>query len=128
MSYCRWSSDDYKSDVYCYESVYGGFDTHVAGRRHVPKESLPPKVSFDDIGAWMERHQEVSRIIGEADLVDIGLEFDGETFHDENAEGARNTLLMLRKAGYNVPDYAIEALEEEMDAQEENEEVSLVQG
>jgi hypothetical protein len=33
MSYCRWSSDNWMSDVYVYEDVSGGWTTHVAGRR-----------------------------------------------------------------------------------------------
>lgn len=35
MSYCRWSSDNWNCDVYVYESVYGGWQTHVAGRRRM---------------------------------------------------------------------------------------------
>lgn len=33
MSYCRFSSDNWKSDVYVYEDVGGGWTTHVAMRR-----------------------------------------------------------------------------------------------
>ena len=33
MSYCRFSSMNWRSDVYVYEHVAGGFTTHVAGRR-----------------------------------------------------------------------------------------------
>ena len=29
MSYCRWSSDGFKSDVYVYADVAGGFTCHV---------------------------------------------------------------------------------------------------
>ena len=35
MSYCRWSSDNWKCDLYCYEDVSGGITTHVAGNRIV---------------------------------------------------------------------------------------------
>lgn len=38
MSYCRWSSDNWRCDVYVYQDTNGGWTTHVAGRRHV----LPP--------------------------------------------------------------------------------------
>lgn len=29
MSYCRWSSDNFKCDVYVYADVSGGWTTHV---------------------------------------------------------------------------------------------------
>ncbi len=35
MSYCRFSSDDCKSNVHCYEDVGGGYTTRIAGSRHV---------------------------------------------------------------------------------------------
>lgn len=38
MSYCRWSSMNWRCDVYTYEDVMGGWTTHVAGRRRV----IPP--------------------------------------------------------------------------------------
>ena len=45
MSYCRWSSDRWQSDVYCYSDVIGGYTTHVARSRregHAPEIYLPP--------------------------------------------------------------------------------------
>ena len=38
MSYCRFSCDNFRSDVYVYESCMGGFVTHVAGN----KKLFPP--------------------------------------------------------------------------------------
>lgn len=35
MSYCRWSSMNWRCDVYVYEDVGGGWTTHVAGRRRL---------------------------------------------------------------------------------------------
>lgn len=31
MSYCRWSTDDGRSDVYVYHDIRGGWTTHVRG-------------------------------------------------------------------------------------------------
>ena len=42
MSYCRWSSDDFQCDVYVYESVAGGFVTHVAANRVVFRMNCLP--------------------------------------------------------------------------------------
>ena len=44
MSYCRWSSDDFQSDVYVYEDCRGPWVVHVAGRRHVISLSGLPEV------------------------------------------------------------------------------------
>jgi hypothetical protein len=32
MSYCRWSCDDFRSDVYTYAHIDGTWTTHVAGQ------------------------------------------------------------------------------------------------
>lgn len=111
MSYCRWSSDDYQCDVYVYHDVHGGWTTHVAGRRHVPPEPLPEPVAYrDDPGGWMERHTAVMKLLDRAKLVAIGLPHDGERYNDPTPGAAADRLERLREAGYNVPQYAIDAL------------------
>ena len=44
---------------------------------------------------------------------DIGLEFDGKTFSHESATSMANDLYILKQMGYQVPQYAIDALYEE---------------
>lgn len=56
MSYCRFSSDNFKSDVYVYESVDDCFYTHVAGNRLI----LPP---FPEIRSRFA-HYHVPRLLG----------------------------------------------------------------
>jgi len=84
MAYCRWSSDNFQSDVYVYEDIDGTWITHVAG----------------------------SRIVGEV-REKITLPHAGETFSDAGPGEAAETLLRLRSLGYYVPVYAIEALRDE---------------
>ena len=117
MSYCRWSSDDYQCDVYCYADCGGGYTTHVASARYVFKSPLPAPVPFDKghVTEWMERHNEVSQMLRIAEVKPIGLEYDGKTFNDATAQEAAETLAMLKDAGYNVPQYVIDAFEEEGD-------------
>lgn len=112
MSYCRFSSDDFQCDVYVYASVYGGYQTHVAGSRYVYKQPLPPQVPFDKehIDAWMKRDRKVKKMLDEASIVPIGLPHDGECFADEMAADAAKRLQALKEIGYNVPQYAIDAL------------------
>ena len=113
MSYCRFSSDDYQCDVYCYEDSSGGFTTHVAGNRPLLDGTLPPVAPFSDTAAWIERHEKVMRWVKTADRTKIGLPFDGEGFNDPTASGCADRLEWLRGLGYNVPQYAIDALREE---------------
>lgn len=114
MSYCRWSSDDFQSDVYVYESCYGGYATHVAGIRYVFAEPLPSVLSYhDDPTAWFARHEAVSEMIEKAGRRPIGLPHDNETFNDETPGECADRLEKLRALGYNVPQFAIDTLREE---------------
>lgn len=114
MSYCRFSDNDFQCDVYCYEAE-GGYVINVAGNRPVLDGTLPPAVAFsqDTIDAWLERHRLVMEWVERAERRPIGLPYDGDFFVEPTAAGAANTLQMLKDAGYNVPQYAIDALREE---------------
>lgn len=116
MSYCRWSTDDFQCDIYCYESCDGGWDIHVAANRHVLKDGdLPPRVPFtlENKDAWIERWMKVMEWVKTAELCPIGLEHDGKSYNEPTALDAANRLLALRDDGYNVPQDAIDALLEE---------------
>lgn len=118
MAYCTWSSDDYKSDVYVYEHVDGGWTTHVAAFKRVYQEELPPPVRWDPddpdaVAKWWERERKVREIVERMPLVRIGGPYDGETFRDPTPGACADRLEMLREAGYYVPQYAIDALRAE---------------
>jgi len=112
MSYCRFSSDDFQCDVYCYEAVYGGFTTHVASNRPDKNDSLPPPVPLEKgrEEEWLERHRQVMAWIKHAERRPLGLPCDGQTFNDPTAKKAAMRLQSLKKMGYHVPQYAIDAL------------------
>lgn len=109
MSYCRWSSDDFQCDVYCYHDVDGTWVTYVAGNRIQFAEPLPPP--GDDLD--FSRMQKVMDIIERSPRKPIGLPHDGECFTDVTPGQAAATLTMLRGMGYIVPQYAIDALQYE---------------
>lgn len=115
MSYCRWSSDDYQCDLYCYEDVMGGYTIHVAAYRYIFKKPLPSPIPLDNIEEWLARNNEVDQIIKEADRTAIGLKFDGQTFNEKTPHDFLVRLLILRKAGYKFPDYVLDAVKEEID-------------
>lgn len=114
MSYCRWSSDDFMCDVYVYESDRA-YVTHVAGRRPVFSEPLPPPET-GGADSWFKRHLIVSEMLDRATLVKIGGEHDGESFTDDTPGECADRLEYLRTCGYNVPQYAIDELREEEEA------------
>lgn len=119
MSYCRFSTDDFQCDIYCYESDFG-YQIYVAGLRYVFDEPLPPKVELTpdvDIQAWMAREQKVSAMMDKARIegrhVPIGLPYDSRSFCVATAGEAAAKLQELKALGYNVPDGVVECLLDE---------------
>ena len=116
MSYCRWSSDNFKSDIYAYEDVNGGWTTHVAGSRYVGDiPEIPPfgTSSPEEVAAAYKAQHEYFR---SAICVDIDLPHAGEMFNDPTLEAFKERLLRLRTLGYHVPAYVFEAIDEEIAA------------
>ena len=115
MSYCRFSTDDFACDVYVYEDCGGGFTTHVAGNRVVPVEPLPAKVPFDKdhFAEWIARDRAVMAILERSPRTAIGLPHDGGSFNDPDAGACADRLESLKALGYNVPQFAIDALRQE---------------
>lgn len=120
MSYCRFSSDNHMCDVYAFEHVYGGYVTHVAGNRLrlTPIPQLPTPQ-----GRWQKRfiwwlwfrsralhHWSVMQWPREV----INHPAAGKSFTDETAAECADRLVALRKEGFRVPQYAIDALRSEV--------------
>lgn len=119
MSYCRWSSDNWRCDLYCYEDSQGGFTTHVAGRRivgDIPKEPELKLINGELPENFMAEHQAVMRFLDTAERQPIGLPFDGESFNDPDLESFLQRVTDLREVGYNVPDHVFDEIREEMAA------------
>lgn len=114
MSYCRWSSDGWRSDVYAYEAG-NGWITHVAGNRIKNIEDMPPiTVGMGAITEWIEQDRAQKEWLeAHAVNVAIGLPHDGESFEDATAGGCADRLEALRGIGYHVPQTAIDALRRE---------------
>lgn len=115
MSYCRWSSDDFQCDLYCYAAVGGGYVTHVAAMKRILKEELPPPIEFnDDPDGWVARNGAVIRIAENADLVPIGLPCDGKCYTDETLAEFRDRVACLIDVGYRAPSYVLETIDKEI--------------
>ena len=127
MSYCRWSSDGMKCDVYVYEHYSDGYVCHIAARKIVNLDEAPHcpswfdyptdedgRLSDDSINDFMLKHRAWMDWLSKSAIrEDIGLEFDGETISTDSATSMANELVMLKEMGYQVPQYAIDSLYEE---------------
>jgi hypothetical protein len=109
MSYCRWSSNDFSCDLYCYEGH--GYITHVASNRVVGKTPKVPPISDEN---WVKAHNEQLDWLATANRERINLEHAGDTFVDYSLEAFKERLLYLRSLGYRFPEYVIERIDQEM--------------
>ena len=117
MSYCRWSSDNWRCDLYCYEDCAGGYITHVAGRHLKNPEILPQlplKLTLDNLNEWHEIHNKQLDLLENAEYEPIGLPYDNETFNDPDLQSFLERVISLKGMGYHVPNYVIEDIKEEL--------------
>ncbi len=119
MSYVRWSSDGFRSDVYAYESCYGGFELHIAGRRKAGVDSIPDSPTWAEImedpqgslikrNAWNEAYERLPwESIEHPDA--------GKTFAFDTLEELRDALAAYRAEGVvRVPEWLVPMLDEEI--------------
>ena len=125
MSYCRWSTDDYQCDLYCYEDG-DGYVTHVANLRVLGE--IPPldwtlledppegdtRTPEDRANEFGRQHNAQLAFLNSCERVSIGGPYDGDSFHDYSLEDFRNRLLMLREAGYRFPNEVLLEVAAEM--------------
>ena len=116
MSYCRWSSDDFRCDLYVYGGGDGGVRIYVASQRHdIPEDAYPPPVADADVDAWVSRHMQVMKLIEGAKRVPIGLPYDGESWHLGYREAAVKVRELIA-AGYRCDPSVADELEAEAEA------------
>lgn len=113
MSYCRWSSDYYRCDLYIYEcgdAEDRRWAIHVAGRRHaiaLPPEWDGPNEEAIPHEEWAERYVELHKQLNKAELVPIGLPHDNESFEVTSLEDLLAKVRELRAMGYQCPEGVI---------------------
>lgn len=115
MSYCRWSSDNWKADVY--KHVHGGYQIHVAGRKLVSEiPAVPPLfgVKKADLAKWTETYEKQMDALKSAKYEDIGLKYDGKDFNEASLQDLLDRLTKIKKVGYNVPDFVFDTIKGEM--------------
>lgn len=111
MAYCRWSSDDFKCDIYCYKSVsHGDYEIHISDRKTRILEKLPPRPVTDHELDWYYWEKEAEKVIEDSDLETLRLPFNGKSIYFDHPLTTAFFLKNLKNWGYHVPDYAIDRL------------------
>ena len=113
MSFCRFSDDNWRSDIYAYESAQG-FEVHVAARRLVGDIPEVPPIGKAVCEEWGAAYRAQMAAVSAAERVPIGGPHDGKSFLYATLRELHDGLLQLRADGYHVPDFALEAIEEEL--------------
>ena len=115
MSYCRWSSDNWKSDLYVYASVGDFYSVNVAANRTVGEAPEVPSLLDAEVDSetWLAAHNAQIEWLDKAERVKIDLPYAGESFAEPTAKACVKRLIELRELGYRVPQYAIDSLQEE---------------
>ena len=143
MSYCRFSSDNFKSDVYVYEGHK--HIIHVAASKHaiapIPNmpfaftmqmckwagvtASKPGSLELHYPSKWKKKVLDlyfalthpIERLhhwsVRNFPTKAIGLPHDGAYFECKDAKACYNKLMELQAIGYHVPQYAMDALLQE---------------
>ena len=122
MSYCRWSTDNFKCDIYAYESVYDCYTIHVAANKIVgelPKCDIQLLIGENkDVDKYMEQQEAHSAAMENCTRMPIGLPFDGQSFDCTTLQEFYDKMIELREVGYKFPDYVLESIIEEMNSEQ----------
>ena len=113
MSYCRWSSQNWTSELYCFEGA-DSFVTHIAMNKIVGDVPEEPNILNTPFREWEAAHKAAMDFMETAEHHKIGLPHDGETFYDPTLEEFLARLLYLKEVGYKFPDYVIEEVKQEI--------------
>ena len=133
MAYCRWSDDCFKSNVYVYESAENAVVIHIRHHRSVHPDGKPHPVDRDewrraikegDFVKCQDMMERERRWVSE--LVHVPMDTDENDYPDKinvSYDEAIDYLLELRKAGYHVPQRAIDELMRDRDVYRSREDV-----
>lgn len=115
MSYCRWSTDSFRCDVYAYESA-DGYTVHVAGRkRAIPDDLNQPDFAFAmPPGDYTARYQAWDEAYQTLPWVELTAPSAGKTFCEPTLEAFRSRMLGLRAEGLRFPDTVLDEIDQEI--------------
>lgn len=114
MALCRWL--DYRCDLYIYESALG-IECHVAARRYENEPEPPPFPVGEDEAEWAAFWEAWAVYAGAVDashLIPIDGPHDGEFRVFSTWSDLFVHVLDLKAAGYQVPDWVLGEIAEEV--------------
>lgn len=100
MSYCRWSSMDFKCNLYVYEAE-DGIAIHVASNRVLGDV---PSIDWSSPEQMFKTYQEQMKFMGTVKREPINLRYDGDSYHGLTKENACAVIKLLGDVGYVFPD------------------------
>jgi hypothetical protein len=112
MSYCRFSSDDFRCDLYVYEAGEG-FVVHVANTRVLGDVPPSPDITAVPAQEFADAVNAQIKFLGMAKRQPIGLPCDGEIYVEETLGDLYDRLIILRDMGYRFPDDVLECINDE---------------
>jgi hypothetical protein len=117
MSYCRWSTDSFRCDVYAYEDTGGGWTIHVASRKKdLPNVVRQPEIDreWSDSAAWSAAYRLWELNYDAAPWIELTAPSAGMSFNEPSLEAFRDRMQALRAEGLRFPDEVFEAIDDEI--------------
>lgn len=119
MSYARFSSDDWRSDVYVYHSSNGYVVNVALTRPDLSGVELPPPIDDPyDTEAWVARENAVAKLVAESPKTRVGHPKAGSNNVFLLASEAHAFLRTLADEGLHVPVEAFEFLARDAEMEE----------
>lgn len=109
MSYCRWSSMDFKCDLYVYDAE-DGIAIHVASNRVVGDV---PSIDWSSHDQMFKTYREQMEFMDTAEREPINLPYDGESWYGLDKGAACTVIEMLEEEGYIFPEGLCEYIMED---------------
>lgn len=114
MSYCRWSSDNFKCDLYCYKDNNNNYITHVANNRIVGNIPEVPSILKVTTLVFTNATRAQNAFLKTAKHEPIGLPHDGKDFKNTTLKEFLARIRLLKAIGYKVPAYVLINIKDEI--------------
>ncbi|MBK1666554.1 hypothetical protein CKO28_00670 [Rhodovibrio sodomensis] len=118
MSYCRFSTDSFRCDLYVYETESPDddprFTIHVAGNRIPEDAPRLPELTAKSIEDYVAAYRELTDYLLSCPRTPIDAPYAGETLLIGSLEELRAKLIELRDLGYRFPDAVLDAVDAEI--------------
>ena len=115
MSYCRFSSDGFRCDLYLYEDTGGGWTLHIAGAR-VPEDApTVPELTPGNVWEYSEALNQLIEYLRVAERTALDLPYAGESKRFTDPRELYLFLDELRELGYRFPDAVLAAVQDDIE-------------